>query len=211
MDPAPLASPARASPPIAQVLASLHALLLGARHRPANAVAHGARVVEALCRLHASKGGLELGHFADVVSIVAPVCFVLHTCIETHTPASPEPVPPHTAAPLRCPSTPPCPPCPAPTAPQAEALAQLRCIDGLSAAPVVSLAADRARTLDAAAGGLGALVLTQLARVMSAVAAVAGACGAQEPCAFARVSLPRVGQGGSGDGCTLHNAVQAAL
>lgn len=60
--------------------------------------------------------------------------------------------------------------------PQVEALAQLRCIDGLSAAPVVSLAADYARALDEA-GRLEGPQLTQLARVMNSVAVVAGGWG----------------------------------
>lgn len=58
-----------------------------------------------------------------------------------------------------------------------EALAQLRCVDGLSAAPIVNLAAARSRTLEAGAA-LKAAELVQLARVISSVAVIAGARGA---------------------------------
>lgn len=55
-----------------------------------------------------------------------------------------------------------------------EALAQLRCVDGLSAAPIVNLAAARSRTLEAGAA-LRVTELVQLARVISSVAVIAGA------------------------------------
>ena len=58
---------------------------------------------------------------------------------------------------------------------QVEALAQLRCVDGLSAAPIVSLAAQRSRTLEGG-GALKAAELVQLSRVMNSVAVIAGGC-----------------------------------
>lgn len=54
-----------------------------------------------------------------------------------------------------------------------EALSQLRCIDGLSAAPVLHLATSRARSMEEA-GQLDIAALNQLTRLARAVAVVAG-------------------------------------
>lgn len=76
-------------------------------------------------------------------------------------------------------------------APQVEALAQLRCVDGLSAAPIVNLAAERSRTLEEG-GALKAAELVQLSRLMNSVAVIAGGC------ASAKAEAPQVQEGLTG-------------
>lgn len=144
------------------MLASLHSLLVTARHQLPDPVAFGNAVTERLLRLnHAAKGGLPLQHLADVVSVV----LVWEAGWNARAGVSDLPPPAANWPPTLPPAPPYC---------QVEALAQLRCIDGLSAAPVVNLAASRARAMEE--GGIyEAPALVQLARVMNCVAVIAGA------------------------------------
>ena len=150
------------------MLAELLSLLATARYQPVGHIPFGNRCVECLLRL-SQAGRLQLSHFGDVVSTAqCPASGCASACVLHRVPPASLSVPP--AASRQPPShfglsTPAAWACiPARSArPQVEALAQLRCVDGLSASPVVSLAVGSARQLEQGRQ-LDVPQLTQLAR-----------------------------------------------
>lgn len=155
---------------MAQVIAKLMLLLEAARYQPINPIALGHRVVERVLHLSRERGELQLFHFADVVSWRA-----LHVKISfDRIGLSGQELS------LNCPLGAPLPACLlcglGSGPPQVEALAQLRCLDAVSATLAIQLAGGTARKLEEGQR-LAVGQLSQLARIMQSLSIAAGKCG----------------------------------